>query len=112
MAKAIWGIDFGNWSLKVVRALYDKKSDTLTVNLYDEFVYGELPCGFEASPLEKHREGIIAFQKKYEIAERRRPLRRRHRQRSLQPLHQPAPRLREPRPDHPLRGAPADPVRH
>ena len=35
MAKAIWGIDFGNWSLKVVRASYDKKSDTLTLNLYD-----------------------------------------------------------------------------
>jgi type IV pilus assembly protein PilM len=68
MAKAIWGIDFGNWSLKVVRALYDKKSDALTVNLYDEFVYGELPCGYEASPLDKHREGIIAFQKKYDIA--------------------------------------------
>ncbi len=68
MAKAIWGIDFGNWSLKVVRALYDKKSDVLTVNLYDEFVYGELACGYEAAPLEKHREGIIAFQQKYEIA--------------------------------------------
>jgi type IV pilus assembly protein PilM len=67
MAKVIWGIDFGNWSLKVVRASYDKKSDTLTVDLYDEFIYGELPCGYEASPLDKHREGIIAFQKKYSI---------------------------------------------
>jgi len=67
MAKVIWGIDFGNWSLKVVRAGYDKKSNALTVDLFDEFPYGELPCGYEASPQEKHRDAIIAFQGKYEI---------------------------------------------
>ncbi len=68
MAKMIWGMDFGDWALKVVRGTYDKKADTLTVDLFDEFVYGELPCGYEASPLDKHREGVIAFRNKYHIA--------------------------------------------
>ncbi len=67
MAKTVWGLDFGNWSLKVVRAACDRKSETITVDLYDEFVYGELPCGYEAGPVEKHRESVIAFQNKYSI---------------------------------------------
>ena len=67
MAKIIWGLDFGNWSLKVARGSYDKKSDTLTVDLLDEIIYGELPCGYDAAPNEKQRAGISAFQGKYQI---------------------------------------------
>jgi type IV pilus assembly protein PilM len=68
MAKVIWGMDFGDWALKVARGIYDKKSDTITVDLFDEIVYGELPCGYEASLLDKHREGVIAFKNKYHVA--------------------------------------------
>jgi len=67
MAKRLWGLDFGDWSLKVVRATYDKKAGAITVDLFDEIVYGELDCGYEASPLERHREGVIAFRRKYEL---------------------------------------------
>ncbi len=67
MAKAIWGLDFGHWSLKVARGRYDKKSDSVIIDLLDEIVYGQLRCGYEASPIEKHREGIIAFRAKHEI---------------------------------------------
>lgn len=68
MAKTIWGMDFGDWALKVVRGSYDKKSGSITVDLFDEIVYGDLPCGFEVAPQEKHRAGIVAFRSKYEIA--------------------------------------------
>ncbi|MCK4375292.1 MAG: pilus assembly protein PilM, partial [Candidatus Brocadiae bacterium] len=68
MARTIWGMDFGDWALKVVRASYDIKSGSITVDLFDEIVYGDLPCGFEVGPQEKHRAGIIAFRSKYEIA--------------------------------------------
>lgn len=65
MAKMIWGLDFGDWALKVVRGSYDRKQDTITIDLFDEIVYGELPCGYDASPLDKHREGIVAFRQKH-----------------------------------------------
>jgi len=68
MAKTIWAIDFGAWSLKTVRGSYDKKTDTISVDLADEIRYGELPCGYDASPLEKQREAIIEFRRKYDIA--------------------------------------------
>lgn len=67
MAKAIWGMDFGAWSLKVARGSYDKKTDVVTIDLFDEIVYGQLPCGHEASPLQKHRAAIVAFRGNYEI---------------------------------------------
>jgi type IV pilus assembly protein PilM len=64
----IWGLDFGDWALKVVRGSYDRKQDTITIDLFDEIVYGELPCGYDASPLDKHREGIVAFRQKHQIS--------------------------------------------
>ncbi len=67
MAKAIWAMDFGAWSLKVVRAVYDKKEETITVEMADEIRYGELPCGYDASPLDKHRESAREFSDRYEI---------------------------------------------
>jgi type IV pilus assembly protein PilM len=67
VAKQIWGLDFGDWALKVVRGTYDRKARTITVDLFDEIVYGELPCGYEAGSLEKHREGVIAFREKHQI---------------------------------------------
>jgi len=67
MAKVIWGLDFGDWALKVARGTFDRKSDTLTVDLFDEIVYGELPCGYDASLLDKHREGVVAFRNKHQI---------------------------------------------
>jgi type IV pilus assembly protein PilM len=67
MAKQIWAIDLGDWSLKVVRGTCVHKTGTVTVDLYDEIVYGTLPCGYDASPTERQREGLIAFHKKYEI---------------------------------------------
>ncbi len=67
MPKSIWGIDFGDWALKVVRGSYDRKSATITIDLFDTIVYGTLDCGYEASSLEKHREGVRAFQQKYEV---------------------------------------------
>lgn len=67
MAKTIWAVDLGDWSLKVARGTYAKRTGTITVDLYDEIVYGTLPCGFEAGPLERQREGLIAFRQKYDI---------------------------------------------
>ncbi len=67
MARVIWGLDFGDWSLKAARGTYDRKTGTITVDLLDEIVYGQLPCGYEASPLEKHRAGIVAFRQKYQM---------------------------------------------
>ncbi len=68
MAGMIWALDFGDWSLKVTRGSVDRKTGAITVDLFDEIVYGELPCGYEAGPTEKHREGVIAFRSRYEIA--------------------------------------------
>jgi type IV pilus assembly protein PilM len=60
-------MDFGDWALKVARGSYDKKTETITIDLFEEIVYGTLPCGYEAGPLEKQREGIAAFRRRYEI---------------------------------------------
>jgi type IV pilus assembly protein PilM len=70
MAKVIWGLDLGDWALKVARATYDKKADSITVDVMDTIAYGDLPCGHDASPIEKHREGIVAFRSRYEIGPR------------------------------------------
>ena len=70
MARVLWGLDLGDWSLKVARASYEKKTDTITVDVMDEIVYGELPCGFSASPLEKHRAAIVAFRARFDIGPR------------------------------------------
>jgi len=67
MARVIWGLDFGDWSLKAARGTYDKKTGTITVDLLEEIVYGQLPCGYDASALEKHRAGIVAFRQKYQV---------------------------------------------
>jgi len=67
MAKQIWAIDLGDWSLKVVRGTCVRKTGAVIVDLFDEIVYGTLPCGFDAGPMERQREGLIAFHKKYEI---------------------------------------------
>ncbi len=67
MARAIWALDLGAWSLKVVRGNYDKKADTITVELLEEIPYGELPCGYDAAVVEKHREGVIEFRRRHEI---------------------------------------------
>ncbi|MGD2175376.1 MAG: pilus assembly protein PilM [Candidatus Brocadiaceae bacterium] len=67
MAKTIWGMDFGAWSLKVVRGRFEKKPGTITVDLMEEFRYGDLPCGYDASPRDKHRESIEAFRSRHEV---------------------------------------------
>lgn len=67
MVKTIWGLDFGSWSLKAVRGSYDNKTDVLTVGLFDEIRYGELPCGYDASSLEKQREAVIEFRRRHDI---------------------------------------------
>jgi type IV pilus assembly protein PilM len=68
MAGSIWAVDIGDWSLTVVRGTYNKRTDAIAVDLFDEIVYGTLPCGFEAGPLERRREGVLAFRRKYQIA--------------------------------------------
>jgi type IV pilus assembly protein PilM len=68
MPKAIWAMDFGAGSLKVVRGAVDRKTGEITVDLMDEIPYGELPCGYDASPRDKHREGVIEFRKRHEVA--------------------------------------------
>jgi len=70
MAKVIWGLDLGDWALRVARATYDKKAGTITVDVMDTIVYGELPCGHDASPTEKHRAGIVAFRSRHEVGPR------------------------------------------
>ncbi|MFO8008685.1 MAG: pilus assembly protein PilM [Candidatus Brocadiia bacterium] len=67
MASSIWALDLGSWSLKIVRGTYDKKADTITVRLLEEIPYGELPCGYDAALVEKHREAIIEFRRRYEV---------------------------------------------
>jgi len=67
MPTAIWGLDFGVSALKVVRGNFEKKTGAITVDLFDQIVYGELPCGYDASPVEKQREGIIEFRKRHQI---------------------------------------------
>lgn len=68
MAKSIWAVDLGDWSLKVVRCQSPRRTGGITVDLFDEIVYGDLPCGFEAGPMERQREGLLAFRKKYTLA--------------------------------------------
>jgi len=68
MAKAIWGLDLGTWSIKVVRGARAGRTGPITIDLFDEIPYGTLPCGYEAGPLERQREGLLAFRKKYEPA--------------------------------------------
>mgnify|MGYP006278830123 CR=1 FL=1 len=70
MAKVIWGVDFGTWSLKVARGVYDSRSGTITCDLLDEIPYGDLPAGYDATPLEKQREGAIALRQRYDIGTR------------------------------------------
>ncbi len=70
MAEVIWGVDFGSWSLKVARGVYDKRAGTITCDLLEEIPYGDLPCGYDASPLEKQREGVIALRQRHDIRSR------------------------------------------
>ena len=68
MAKTVWGLDLGEWSLKIVRSTgIDKASDRITVDLFDVINYSELPCGYEANATERYQEGIRAFLSRYPI---------------------------------------------
>jgi len=67
VAKEIWALDLGAWSLKVARATGDKKSGTLVVNLYEEIRYDALELPEEASSTEKIRAGLEAFGRKHEL---------------------------------------------
>jgi len=68
MAKEIWGLDLGEWSLKVVRGSYDKEKDNIRVSLYDEIRYRELGLEEDVSSLERFRAGLKAFGDKYQVA--------------------------------------------
>ncbi len=70
MAKETWALDLGEWSLKVARGRADKKSGNIVVDLYDEFRYGALDIGEEASSVEKFRAGLAAFAGKYQVPKR------------------------------------------
>lgn len=69
MAKAIWALDIGEYSLKVCRARQiNKSSGVITVDLFDIIRYADLPCGYEAHVTERYHEGIRAFLEKHHVA--------------------------------------------
>ncbi len=67
MPKAIWALDFGGGSLKAVRGGFDKRTGRIVVDTMEEIDYGELPCGYEASAVDRQREAVIEFRSRHTI---------------------------------------------
>jgi len=67
MADVMWGLDIGDWSIKITRGSFDKRSGKIRVDLFDTIRYGDLPCGYEAETLEKYREGVRAFGERHAV---------------------------------------------
>ena len=68
MAKEVWALDLGEWSLKIARGHLDKKSDSMELSLYDEIRYDTLDVEEDASSLEKYAAGLQEFQNLYEVS--------------------------------------------
>jgi type IV pilus assembly protein PilM len=68
MAKAVWALDLGEWSLKIVRAReINRGTGQITVDLVEVIKYSDLPCGYEAHVTERYHEGIRAFLERHPI---------------------------------------------
>lgn len=70
MPRSIWGLDIGEWSLKVARGSVEKATGEIVVDLYDTIPYCELPCGTEADALVRFREGLGEFAERYVIGKK------------------------------------------
>jgi len=68
VAKEIWGLDLGEWSLKAARGRADKKGGTIVLNLYDEIRYDTLNLTEGATDLDKMRAALAAFGSKHQLA--------------------------------------------
>lgn len=68
MAKTVWALDLGEWSLKIARSRgFDKSTGKITVDLLEIIRYSDLPCGYEAHVTERYQEGIRAFLERYKV---------------------------------------------
>ncbi len=68
MAKAVWALDLGDWSIKVARGHYDNKSGNIVLELYDQIRYDMLDVEEDATTMEKYRLGLEAFAESYTVS--------------------------------------------
>ncbi|HOX39996.1 MAG TPA: pilus assembly protein PilM [Candidatus Brocadiia bacterium] len=69
MARHVWGLDIGKWSLKAVKARPGRGSEPkMVVETVDVINYSELACGLQAEDAEKVQEAIRVFRERNEIA--------------------------------------------
>ncbi|MFW5922977.1 MAG: pilus assembly protein PilM, partial [Planctomycetota bacterium] len=67
MAKEVWALDLGDWSLKVARGHYDSGSEQIVLNLYEELRFSSLGLQEDAAQMEKYRVGLEEFEKRFDV---------------------------------------------